>query len=505
MVCKCNCATIVGVDIVPVVVETDISSGLPSFDMVGLLSSDIKEARERVRTALKNSGFLVPPARITINFAPGDLRKSGTNFDIAVAVSILHAMGVVNADVSSIVFVGELSLDGRTVPVRGVLPMVLNAIEEGMEYCFIPKDNIDECRDVRGIGIIPVEDLNHVVRLLMNVDELEDAVYKCDGASNETRVVEHKYDFADIFGQEGARKAAEIAAAGMHNFLMIGEPGTGKSVIAKAMPSIMPDLSLEESIAISKIHSVAGLLNDGPIRVRPFRSPHHTITSAAMMGGGSNPRPGEVALAHGGVLFLDELPEFSRSVMESLRQPLEDGVVRISRTYGDYEFPTEFMLLGAMNPCKCGYYPDRNRCSCSEREVAKYMDKVSGPIMDRIDLQVRVNSVPFNEIHTDQKMESSAEIKKRVEAAVLIQRDRYKNESFSFNSQLSGKDIKKYCRLSQTNRNLLEEIYEKFQLSVRSYEKILKVARTIADLDKSDEIKEKHLMMAVGYKVMGRE
>lgn len=505
MVCKCNCATIVGVDIVPVVVETDISSGLPSFDMVGLLSSDIKESRERVRTALKNSGFIVPPARITINFAPGDLRKSGTNFDIAVAISILQAMGVINEDLSKMVFIGELSLDGRTVGVRGVLPMVLNAIEQGMNYCFVPRDNLEECMDVRGIKIVPVDDLNHVARLLIDVDDLDDEVYVGDGSAIGVVNPNHQYDFANIYGQDAARKAAEIAAAGMHNFLMIGEPGTGKSVIAKAMPSIMPDMTLEESIAVSKIHSVAGLLKDGPIRVRPFRSPHHTITSAAMMGGGSNPRPGEVALAHGGVLFLDELPEFSRAVMESLRQPLEDGVVRISRTYGDYEFPTDFMLLGAMNPCKCGYYPDRNRCSCSEREVAKYMDKVSGPIMDRIDLQVRVNSVPFKEIHSDKKMESSAQIKKRVEAAVLIQRKRYKEEVFNFNSQLSGADIKKYCKLNKANRSLLENIYERFGLSVRSYEKILKVARTIADLDMSDEINENHLMMAVGYKVMGRE
>ncbi len=500
MVCKVNCAAIEGICVCQVVVETDIGNGLPSFDMVGLLSSDTRESRERVRTALKNSGFEIPPKRITINLAPGDIRKTGTYYDVAIAISILQSLGIINADLSQMVFAGELSLDGSVVGVKGILPIVLDCIERGMSVCFVPEANIVECEGIEGIKIVPVTNLNQLVKMISTgkYNDSEPVVHKNDDGNK-------LYDFADIYGQSQARKAAEIAAAGMHNFLMVGEPGTGKSIIAKAMPSIMPNLTREESVEISRIHSVAGLLRDGPISTRPFRSPHHTITTAAMLGGGSNPKPGEVTLAHGGILYLDELPEFSRGVMEALRQPLEDRYVRISRTYGNFEFPTDFMLLGAMNPCRCGYYPDRNKCSCTERDVNKYIGKISGPIMDRIDLQVRVNSVSFEEINSDVKMESSQAIKERVDEAVERQRFRYRDEPFNFNSQLSSVDIKTYCHLSSKNQSLFSDIYERFGLSVRSYEKILKVARTIADLEGSDSIKEKHLMLAVSYKVMGRE
>lgn len=497
MVCKVNCAAIAGVAVLPVVVETDICNGLPSFDMVGLLSSDIKESRERVRTALKNSGFIVPPKRITINFSPGNLRKSGTYFDLAIAISILESLGTISTNLDKMLFIGELSLDGRTVRVNGVLPIVLDAVSRGMEVCFVPTENINECQGVEGIRIVPVESLNRLVLMLMD-GKYDEA--KINISQNHDR--EDIHDFKYIKGQAQARKGAEIAAAGMHNFLMVGAPGTGKSIIAKTLPSIMPDMSKEEQVEISKIQSIAGLLRDGPVTSRPFRSPHHTATVASMMGGGSNPKPGEITLAHGGILYMDEFPEFSRAVMEALRQPLEDGVIQVSRTYGNYEFPASFMLLAAMNPCRCGYYPDRNKCSCTERDVSRYLEKVSGPIMDRMDLCVRMNPVTFFEIDKSAEMEDSASIRERVDEAVLRQRHRYKDESFYFNSQLEGRLIGKYCKLQKAQKDLLRQVYEKFDFSVRSYEKILKTSRTIADLDCSEEIKERHLAEALSYKVI---
>ena len=349
MVCKANCATITGVVVLPVTVETDICNGLPSFDMVGLISSDIKESRERVRTALKNSGFLVPPKRITINFSPGNLRKSGTYFDLAIAISILQSLGVISEDISKMIFIGELSLNGDTIRVNGVLPIVLDAVSRGLDICFVPKGNIKECEGVKGIKIVPVDSLNHLVQMITTGNYEE--------PNFENRIIQKEdsvYDFKYIKGQVQARRGAEIAVAGMHNFLMVGAPGTGKSIIARSMQTIMPEISKEEQIEISKIQSVAGLLEDGPVTQRPFRSPHHTATVAAMIGGGANPKPGEITLAHGGILYMDEFPEFSRAVMESLRQPMEDGVMNVTRTYGSFEFPANFMLLAAMNPCRCG-------------------------------------------------------------------------------------------------------------------------------------------------------
>ena len=498
MVCKANCATITGVVVLPVTVETDICNGLPSFDMVGLLSSDTKESRERVRTALKNSGFLVPPKRITINFSPGNLRKSGTYFDLAIAISILQSLGVISKDISKMIFIGELSLDGATIKVNGVLPIVLDAISRGLEMCFVPGDNVKECEGVKGIKIVPVDSLNHLVQMITSetYDEPDFSNQKQESS------LENIYDFKYIKGQMQARRGAEIAVAGMHNFLMVGAPGTGKSIIARSMQTIMPEMSKEEQIEISKIQSVAGLLEDGPVTQRPFRSPHHTATVAAMIGGGSNPKPGEVTLAHGGILYMDEFPEFSRAVMESLRQPLEDGVMKVSRTYGNYEFPANFMLLAAMNPCRCGYYPDRNKCNCTEHDVKKYLEKVSGPIMDRMDLCTRMNSVSYKELSSDERLEDSATIRERVNEAVQIQKQRYKDEDFEFNSDLKGRLIKKYCKLGKKEESMLKTIYDSFDLSVRAYEKILKTARTIADLEQSEKIKERHLAEALSFKVI---
>ena len=498
MVCKINCAVITGIETKPVVVETDVCGGLPAFDMVGLLASDVRESRERVRTALKNSGFALPPRRITINLSPADIRKTGTYFDLPIAVSILSALGMLECSLEKKVFVGELSLNGDIVPVNGVLPIVLCALEQGMDSCFVPAGNVGECSFIKEMNIIGVESLNQLFIFLNQKEGIKNNSEKF--LVQDTDEDRFQYDFKDIKGQAQAVRGAEIAAAGMHNILMSGPPGTGKSVIAKTIISILPDMKLEERIEISKIQSIAGILGSGLVRERPFRKPHYTATVAAMAGGGINPKPGEMTLAHGGVLYMDEFPEFSRSVIESLRQPLEDKEIVVSKSGGTYIFPADFMLLASMNPCRCGYYPDRNKCRCTEREVKKYIEKISGPIMDRIDLYVHMNPVSFYELNKEKSQKSSEEIRKRVFEAVNIQRDRYENEKINFNSGLSGQALEEYCHLNKKEKSLMEQIYDRFQLSVRGYEKILKTARTIADLKGKKYIGVSEISEAVSFR-----
>lgn len=498
MICKINSAMIYGVEACIVAIETDVGEGLPTFDMVGLLSSEVREARERVRTALKNTGYLIPSKRITINLAPADIRKTGTYFDMPIAISILIGIGMIKEQaVEGCLFAGELGLDGQVVKGNGLLPIVLQAKKKGIKKCFIPQDSIYECQIADDIDIVGVDSLKQLVHGLIT-GEFEDK-----GICNKFVKLQDDdaYDFRDLKGQLVARRAAEITAAGMHNMLMIGSPGAGKSMLAKCMSSILPDMSLTEKKEVAIIHSVAGMLQEGQDIKRPFRSPHHSSTINAMTGGGRNPKPGELTLAHRGILFLDELPEFSRQTIEVLRQPLEERYISISRVEGKYRFPADFIFLAASNPCKCGYYPDRNKCKCTEKDIKKYMDKISGPIMDRIDLCIQVEAVKYDELSKNQKAESSSEIKKRVESARIIQTERYEKMDINFNSQLGDRYVEEYCPLGKKEKEIMEQAFYKFSLSARSYYKIIKVARTISDLEGAKNITVKHLCEAMAYRI----
>ncbi len=487
-----------GINGYAVSVECFISSGLPAFDIVGLPDAAVKEARDRVRAAIKNSGFKFPVSRITINMAPADTKKSGTYYDLPILLGILAASGLCKLPKNSAAFLGELSLEGKLRPVQGILPMAIAAQMEGFETLYVPKDNAREATLAGGLRVIGVTDVKQLVAHLKGETEISP-----EKPWLPVEQTEHLPDFSDVKGQESVKRALEIAAAGSHNVLMVGPPGSGKSMMAKRLPSILPDMTRDEALEVTQIHSIMGLLTaqEPLVRHRPFRSPHHTISAVGLAGGGSNPKPGEISLAHKGVLFLDELPEFRKEALEIMRQPLEDGVVTISRASATASYPSQFQLVCAMNPCRCGWYGDPSgRCVCTQNSVNQYLSRISGPMLDRIDIIVEVPALNFEELRDHEMTENSNEIKKRVEAAREVQRKRFVRGKCRCNANMETYELRKYCTLDDECATLMKQAFDALGLTARSYDRIRKVARTIADLDGSAEIQPQHIAEAIQYR-----
>ena len=508
MLSKAKTCVLYGLDGYEIDVETDLSGGLPNFSIVGLPDASIKESKERVRSAIKNSGYKFPVSRITVNLAPANLKKEGSQIDLPVAAGILAASRIIKNEISeNTCIIGELSLDGKINAVQGALPMVISMRNNGFKNVIIPDDNKEECGVIKGINIFPVENLNYLVDFLNNDTVIEPYIMKYERNKDDIDYTDYNEDFSEIKGQPEMKRAVEIAAAGMHNILLLGGPGSGKSMIAQRIPTILPDLTFEESLEVTKIYSISGMLNNkGLIKKRPFRSPHHTSSRAAVAGGGSKPSPGEVSLAHYGVLFLDEMPEFPKSVLEVLRQPMEDGKITVSRANGSFVFPAKYMLVGAMNPCPCGYLGDSNHeCSCNQKQIDKYLSKISGPLLSRIDIQLEVSPVKYEDLKDNREEESSEDIKKRIIRVRKIQEERYRKIGILTNSELSGKNIIKYCKVNKESEIMLKAAFETLGLSARAYNKILKVSRTIADLAGKENIETHHIAEAIQYRRLDRK
>ena len=500
MLCTIRSMGISGIRGSGVAVECYISNGLPSFEIVGLPDAAVKEARERVRAAAKSCGARFPASKITVNLAPANLKKAGTHYDLPILLSILCASSAVKTPDESCAFIGEVSLDGSVRPVSGVLPMAIAARRAGIKKLYVPAHNAPEATLARGAAVIPVHSVKELIDSLNEGKPMaEQPLWMPEGKQ------EFTLDYKDVLGQDNAKRALEIAAAGSHNVLLIGPPGSGKSMLSKRLPSILPDMTWEESLSVSQVYSVMGLLNARRPMVmqRPFRSPHHTISNVGLTGGGTNPKPGEISLAHKGVLFLDELPEFKRDTLDVMRQPLEDGYVTISRASGSAAYPSEFMLVCAMNPCKCGWNGDPSgRCKCSQTSVAAYRGKISGPLLDRIDIIVEVPAVHYEDLQSREETESSASIKARVNKARLVQQERYKDRAITCNSRMGPDELREYCKLDKTGHTLMEEAFNDYGLTARSYDRILKVARTIADIEGSKDILPAHICEAIQYRTI---
>lgn len=499
MLAQIKSCTIYGIESLLVDVEVDISRGLPAFDIVGLPNTAVRESRERVKAAIKNQEFEFPIKRITVNLAPADIKKEGPHFDLPIALGILVATEQLPIEhLNEYAVVGELSLDGCTRPVNGILPMAIKVKETGLKGIIVPRENVKEASVIRGIDVIGVNSVEEAVSFFKGdftphifTDQQEHS--NSDGNSG---------DFSEVKGQENLKRCLEIAAAGHHNVLMIGPPGSGKTMIARRIPSILPSMTFEESLEITKIYSIAGLLSDhsGLIKRRPFRAPHHSISPAGLVGGGRIPKPGEVTLAHYGVLFLDELPEFPREILELLRQPMEDEKITISRFNATITYPSKFMFVASMNPCPCGYYGDPfNECTCMPYQIKRYISKISGPLLDRIDLQIEVAPIKFSDLEKTETTDS-ATIKNRVEAARAFQLERYKNRKMYYNSQLTPNLLNTYCKLGKKEKQLMKEAFFRLKMSARAYNKVLKIARTIADLEQSQDIKEYHIAEALRFR-----